>query len=173
MTGIPHEFASRAEFDDLVAALVATGIIDDGSNIYWDVRPSSHVETLEFRVADVCMTIDEAVMIAGLCRPWPGPATRRMGAAADAANPPRAAPRREVPRLAVRAEGDLIDVRPAAGRRPRRSSRCSRSSARPSNRPASGTRSPPWPARPSPAATAPAASAPPSPGAGGSKTSST
>ncbi len=68
MTGIPHEFASRAEYDELIAALAATGVIDDGSNIYWDVRPSSHVETLEFRVADVCTTIDEAVMIAGLCR---------------------------------------------------------------------------------------------------------
>lgn len=68
MTGIPHEFASRAEFDDLMESLVATGVIDDASKIYWDVRPSSHVETLEFRVADVCMTIDETVMIAGLCR---------------------------------------------------------------------------------------------------------
>ncbi len=68
MSGIPHEFASRAEYDDLVAALVASGVIDDGSNIYWDARPSSHVETIEFRVADVCLTIDEAVLIAALCR---------------------------------------------------------------------------------------------------------
>ncbi len=68
MAGTPHEFSSRAEFDDLVAALVATGMIDDGSNLYWDIRPSSHVETLEFRVADVCMTVDETVMVAGLVR---------------------------------------------------------------------------------------------------------
>jgi carboxylate-amine ligase len=68
MTGVPHEFASRAEFDELVASLVASGVIDDASKIYWDIRPSSHVETIEFRVADVCMAIDEAVLIAGLCR---------------------------------------------------------------------------------------------------------
>ena len=68
MTGTPHAFSSRAEFDELVAALVATGIINDGSNIYWDIRPSSHVETLEFRVTDVCMTVDETVMVAGLVR---------------------------------------------------------------------------------------------------------
>ena len=68
MTGIPHEFASRAEYDDLIASLVATGVIDDASNIYWDMRPSSHVETIEFRVADVCQSVDETVMIAGLCR---------------------------------------------------------------------------------------------------------
>ncbi len=68
MTGTPHAFASRAEYDDVVQALTEVGAIDDGSKIYWDVRPSSHFETLEFRVADVCTTIDEAVMIAGLCR---------------------------------------------------------------------------------------------------------
>lgn len=67
-TGIPHTFKSRAEYDALIADLVATGLIEDASKIYWDVRPSMHFETLEFRVADVCSTIDEAVMIAGLCR---------------------------------------------------------------------------------------------------------
>lgn len=68
MTGTPHPFESRAEYDDLVAALGAVGIIHDGSNIYWDARPSSHFETLEFRVADVCMRVDEAVMTASLTR---------------------------------------------------------------------------------------------------------
>ena len=68
MTGTPHPFASRAEFDELVAALQSAGVVEDGSFLYWDARPSSHVKTLEFRVADVCMTIDEAVLIAGLTR---------------------------------------------------------------------------------------------------------
>jgi glutamate---cysteine ligase / carboxylate-amine ligase len=68
MVNTPFVFADRAEYDELIAALVATGSISDASKIYWDVRPSSHFETLEFRVADVCTTIDEAVMIAGLCR---------------------------------------------------------------------------------------------------------
>lgn len=68
MTGTPHVFESRAEYDDLIATLASVGMIEDGSHIYWDVRPSSHVETLEFRVADVCMGVDEAVMIAGLLR---------------------------------------------------------------------------------------------------------
>ena len=65
---IPHSLASRAEYDDLIAAMVSTGSIEDASKIYWDVRPSLHFDTLEFRVADVCQTIDEAVMVAGLCR---------------------------------------------------------------------------------------------------------
>jgi len=68
MAGTPQVFASRHEYDELVAALVATGSISDASKIYWDIRPSSHLETLEYRIADVCMTVDEAVMVAGLCR---------------------------------------------------------------------------------------------------------
>jgi glutamate---cysteine ligase / carboxylate-amine ligase len=68
MAGTPQAFRSRAEYDALVAALVATGSIEDGTKIYWDVRPSARFETLEFRAADVCLTVDEAVMTAGLAR---------------------------------------------------------------------------------------------------------
>ncbi|MEJ7617676.1 MAG: carboxylate-amine ligase [Pyrinomonadaceae bacterium] len=66
MAGTPHVFSARAEYDQLVEALVATESISDGTKIYWDVRPSARFETLEFRVTDVCLTIDEAVMTAGL-----------------------------------------------------------------------------------------------------------
>jgi carboxylate-amine ligase len=68
MSGTPQVFRSRAEFDALVQKLVATGSIEDGTKIYWDVRPSARFETLEFRAADVCLTVDEAVMTAGLAR---------------------------------------------------------------------------------------------------------
>ncbi len=68
LAGPPLLFASRAEYDALVRALVATGSIEDATKIYWDVRLPERVETVEFRVADVCLTIDEAVMVAGLSR---------------------------------------------------------------------------------------------------------
>ena len=68
MAGTPQVFAARAEYDAVVAALVATGSIEDATKIYWDVRPSARYETVEFRVADVCLTTDEAVLIAGLTR---------------------------------------------------------------------------------------------------------
>jgi carboxylate-amine ligase len=68
MAGTPHEFASRSEYDALVETLVATGSVADATKIYWDVRPSARYETLEFRVTDVCLTVDEAVMVAGLIR---------------------------------------------------------------------------------------------------------
>ena len=68
MAGMPTELASRAEYDAVVEALVSTRSIVDASRIYWDIRPSMHFDTLEFRAADVCQTVDEAVAVAGLCR---------------------------------------------------------------------------------------------------------
>jgi gamma-glutamyl:cysteine ligase YbdK (ATP-grasp superfamily) len=50
----------------LIAALVDSGTIKEPTKLSWDVRPSSRFETLEFRVADVCATVDEAVMVAEL-----------------------------------------------------------------------------------------------------------
>ena len=111
MVGTPYVFASRAEYDDLVAGLVATGSISDASKIYWDIRPSSHVETLEYRIADVCMTVDEAVMVAGLCRAlaWICHDHYRRGESIDHARPEllRAAKWR-ASRFGI--EADLIDV---------------------------------------------------------------
>lgn len=66
--GTPHVFASRAEYDALVEALVQTESITDATKIYWDARLSARFETIEFRVTDVCMMVDEAVMAAGLAR---------------------------------------------------------------------------------------------------------
>ncbi len=111
MTGTPHVFTSRAEYDELVADLVTTGMIEDASKIYWDVRPSSHFETLEFRAADVCMSVDEAVMVAGLCR-----ALAEVCRAAHRRGEPAAAIRPELLRAAkwhasrYGLDGELIDV---------------------------------------------------------------
>lgn len=66
--GVPQVFNSWSDYEQLVAQLVAVGSISDASKLYWDVRPSSHYSTLEFRVTDVCLTVDEAVMVAGLIR---------------------------------------------------------------------------------------------------------
>jgi carboxylate-amine ligase len=66
--GVPQAFDSRAEYDRLVETLVATGSLREPTKLYWDVRPSARQETLEFRVADSVMAVDEAVMVAGLVR---------------------------------------------------------------------------------------------------------
>jgi carboxylate-amine ligase len=68
MAGTPDAFASWEDYEDLVRTLEDTGSIDDPARIYWDIRPSAKFHTLEFRVTDVCMTVDETVMVAGLIR---------------------------------------------------------------------------------------------------------
>ena len=68
MTGPPSAFVDVAEYDRVVEMLVSAGVIRDATNIYWDLRLSPHAPTIEFRVADVCLTVDEAVMMAGLIR---------------------------------------------------------------------------------------------------------
>lgn len=68
MSGTPRWFDSDAEYNAMLKTLVATGVVRDPTKIYWDVRPSERYTTLEFRIADVQLTVDEAVMIAGLAR---------------------------------------------------------------------------------------------------------
>jgi carboxylate-amine ligase len=68
LAGVPGIFESHAEYEALVQALVATGSVEDATKIYWDMRLSERFPTMEFRVTDVCMTVDEAVMVAGLTR---------------------------------------------------------------------------------------------------------
>ncbi len=65
-TSIPEYFGSPAEFDEFVRILVRTNSIDNGKKIWWDVRPHPFFETIEFRVCDIPMRLDETVAIAAL-----------------------------------------------------------------------------------------------------------
>lgn len=67
-TGSPGPFASAREYDEMVENLVASGVISDRGMIYFDVRPSAHVPTLELRVCDACHSVDTVALIAGLFR---------------------------------------------------------------------------------------------------------
>jgi carboxylate-amine ligase len=66
--GPPGPMSSAAEYDELIAALVASGTISDPGMVYFDVRPSAHVSTVELRVCDACPRVDDVVLLAGLFR---------------------------------------------------------------------------------------------------------
>jgi carboxylate-amine ligase len=68
INGSPEYLGSSERFGEVVAGLVASGVVADGSHLYWDVRPSYHLPTLEFRLADVCTHLDDAVLHAALVR---------------------------------------------------------------------------------------------------------
>ncbi|HYN88726.1 MAG TPA: carboxylate-amine ligase, partial [Ardenticatenaceae bacterium] len=65
-TGIPPAFTSWADYQNFLNTLVATRSIPDGSKIWWDVRPHHKYPTLEFRVADLCTTVDEAICLVAI-----------------------------------------------------------------------------------------------------------
>ncbi len=67
-SGPPQLFSSLAEHDRLVEDLIAPGSLDNAREVYWDMRLSTRFPTIETRLVDVCLTIDEAVMVAGLIR---------------------------------------------------------------------------------------------------------
>lgn len=102
---------SAADHDALVADLIESGTISDPKMIYFDVRPSSHVPTVELRVPDACPDVDTVVLIAGLFR-----ALVQRERDAHLAGVPMTVPRPPVHRAAMwRAarsglEGDLLDL---------------------------------------------------------------
>jgi carboxylate-amine ligase len=67
-TGSAGAFSSAAAYDAQVQDLIASGVISDRGMIYFDVRPSSHVPTIELRVCDACPLVDTVVLIAALFR---------------------------------------------------------------------------------------------------------
>ncbi|MFL6126952.1 glutamate--cysteine ligase [Actinophytocola sp.] len=67
-SGAPPFFASAADYDARVDGLVASGAVLDRAMVYWDVRPSEHLPTVEVRVSDVPATVDGSVLLAVLVR---------------------------------------------------------------------------------------------------------
>ncbi|MEU6408927.1 glutamate--cysteine ligase [Microbispora sp. NPDC046933] len=66
--GPAARFESAEEYDAMVDELVRSGVISDPGMLYFDVRPSAHVPTVELRVCDACPRVDDIVLIAGLFR---------------------------------------------------------------------------------------------------------
>ena len=67
-TGIPDHFSSVSEYDNYIKLLVKTNCIDNAKKIWWDIRVHPTFETLEFRVCDIPMRVDETIALAALCQ---------------------------------------------------------------------------------------------------------
>ena len=66
--GPPPYLENSAQMTQIVRELRFTGAMIDDHMMYWDVRPSSHLPTVEIRVCDVAATVDEAVLLGMLIR---------------------------------------------------------------------------------------------------------
>ena len=65
-TGHPDELGSFNQYRRLVDHLVQAGCIEDGTKIWWDIRPSWNFPTIEQRITDVCADLADAAAIAAL-----------------------------------------------------------------------------------------------------------
>ena len=65
-TGIPDYFTSAGEYDNYVNMLIKTNCIDNAKKIWWDIRLHPFYGTLEFRVCDIPMRVDETIALAAL-----------------------------------------------------------------------------------------------------------
>lgn len=68
VSGPPPHFRSVEHYRRLVDTLCDSGAALDEHMIYWDIRPSSHLPTLEIRVSDVPATVEETVTLATIVR---------------------------------------------------------------------------------------------------------
>src|SRR6184192_4278237 len=65
-TNIPDYFPSWGEYDSFIKLLIKTNCIDNAKKIWWDIRPHPFFDTLEFRVCDIPMRVDETIALAAL-----------------------------------------------------------------------------------------------------------
>jgi carboxylate-amine ligase len=68
VSGIPGPFSSFDEYVRVMELLVGTEAAADKRQVFDDVRPGIPHPTLEFRIADSCTRVEEAIAVAGLCR---------------------------------------------------------------------------------------------------------
>ena len=65
-TGIPDFFDSIETYDNYVKILVKTNCIDNAKKIWWDLRVHPFFNTVEFRICDVPLTVQETITLAAL-----------------------------------------------------------------------------------------------------------
>ncbi len=62
-TGLPEYFDSVASYDNFLDTLVKTNCIDNPKKIWWDLRLHPFYDTIEFRICDMSLTVEETMCI--------------------------------------------------------------------------------------------------------------
>ena len=66
--GPTDTFGTAKAYHELVRSMVDSGVLLDEGMIYFDARLSRRYPTVEIRVADVCVDLEDTLVIAALCR---------------------------------------------------------------------------------------------------------
>jgi carboxylate-amine ligase len=64
--GTPEQFVSYGEYEQHLQALIDVGAIEDGTKLWWDIRPSARFPTLEMRICDICTSVEDGITVAAL-----------------------------------------------------------------------------------------------------------
>ena len=64
--GLPPAFSSRNDYESLLEAYQSHRFITDGSELWWDLRPSPKYPTIELRICDICTRLDDALAVAAV-----------------------------------------------------------------------------------------------------------
>jgi carboxylate-amine ligase len=88
VSGPPPFVADGREYEERVAALMATGVIPDRRQLYWQARLSERYPTLELRAPDVQLDVADAVTLAGLARALVTTALQEAADGVPAVDPP-------------------------------------------------------------------------------------
>ena len=65
-TGLPEHFDSYIEYKKHLKILLNSGVLEDPTKIWWDLRPNIKFPTLEMRICDTCTSVNDAISIAAL-----------------------------------------------------------------------------------------------------------
>ena len=65
-TNMPDFFPSWSEYENYIKLLIKTNCIDNAKKIWWDIRPHPFFNTIEFRVCDIPMRVEETIALAAL-----------------------------------------------------------------------------------------------------------
>ncbi|WP_194775935.1 carboxylate-amine ligase [Pararhodonellum marinum] len=65
-TGLPEYFDSVQSYDNFLDILVKTNCIDNPKKIWWDLRMHPFFSTIEFRICDMSLGVDETICLVAL-----------------------------------------------------------------------------------------------------------
>ncbi|MCP4327695.1 MAG: carboxylate-amine ligase [Alphaproteobacteria bacterium] len=69
-TGLPERFDGWEHYQRFVDMMCRSGVIEDATKLWWDVRPSARFPTLEMRVSDICTRVEDTICIAAIYMCW-------------------------------------------------------------------------------------------------------
>lgn len=65
-TGVPPVLESWGSYERSIEALIEMGLMEDGTKIWWDLRPSARFPTIENRICDVSPRLETTLSLAAV-----------------------------------------------------------------------------------------------------------